>query len=121
MLEASDRPGELVVRIPSFWQCMKLGAGFALGAGVISIFGFMLYAAVIVGAIGAIGAALSPRHAPPQTAMAPAVSRSAPPTTSEFEQRVQRIQHDRADLTEEGRAFGEALRREKSSRSTLAK
>lgn len=116
MLETSDHPSELVVRMPSFWQMMRAGAAFTLGAGLVTISGAFIWIFVITGMLLGALSSLSTTAAPKHAAVPPAISRSAPAPASEFEQRVQRIQHERADMNEQMKAIDEARRREKASR-----
>lgn len=121
MLESSEHPGEVVVRLPSFFQMVKAGFAFTLGGTMIftvgSLFFWLLWLVFFGSLIGL--AAPTPRSA---RSFAPApTSRPAPAKSSEFEQRVQRIQRERADMQADADAFGEALRREQSSRRQTAK
>lgn len=121
MLSVDDHQGELVVRMPSFWQMMKVGAAFTLGAGLITVVGAFLWMFIITGVIFGTLSNLSSAIAPKRVAPAPPISRSAPPPVSDFEQRVQRTMRERADLQQDVEAFSEALRREQASRRQPAK
>lgn len=121
MLEQSDRPGEVVIRLPSFFQLVKAGFALTLGGTMIFTVGAVFFWFLWLGAIGTLigGLSSSTTHA---RATAPTTSsRQAPATSPDFEQRVQRIQRDRADAKEDADAFGEALRREQASRRQPAK
>jgi hypothetical protein len=120
MLESTERPGELVVRPPSFLQCMKIGAGFALGAGLVSIFGFVFYFLFILGLIGGIADALSPKRSAASAAQPPVISRPAPTQSSEHERLVQDAMRRQRTIDDQIAAEREARKRlEASRRSTV--
>lgn len=118
MLETTDVSGALDVRMPSFFQIAKAGFAFALGASFVALVGFFVWYFIVVGLAFTLLAGMGSRPSAPRATTTPAVSRSAPSSSSEFEQRVQRIQRERADLNEQMKAIDEARRREKASRSS---
>ena len=70
MFNASEQGGELVIRFPPFWQMVKAGAAFTIGA---ALPGLLMVAAiftvlVVFGAAAALGTAPTPRAAVPTVA-----------------------------------------------------
>lgn len=120
MLETSDNPGELVVRMPSFWQMMKAGAAFTLGAGLVTVSGAFLWVFIITGVIFGALSNLSSAIAPKRTAPAPTISRPAPAPSSEHEQLVQDAMRRQRAIDNQIAAEREARKRLDSSHRATA-
>lgn len=70
MFNASEQPGELVIKLPPFWQLVKAGAALAIGAvlpSFIAVFAVLAFA-VIFGTFAALGTAVAPRAVAPTAA-----------------------------------------------------
>ena len=70
MFNASEQNNELVVRFPPFWQMVKAGAAFTLGAalpGLVTLFALFVLL-VLFGAFASLGSSRASTAAAPTVA-----------------------------------------------------